>query len=376
VRGADAREASRIDASAGIQPRTLNLSPQRYADPTDWVSFSSEPPRDSPAMAQHDSSYKLLFSHRKMVADLIRAFVHEDWAAGLDLDTLQRVRESGITQDLREREDDVIWRLRIVKDGRECWLYLYLILEFQSTVDRAMAVRLLTYVGLLYEDLLKSGEIGPGDPLPPVLPVVIYNGSDPWTAKTDLADMLDPSLPPQLRHWQPQMRYLLLEERRYREADLEGLPNAAAALFRLEDARAPENIQRVVGCLIEWLAGPENAGLRRAFVVWLKRVLLPARLPGIEIPNLNELQEINDMLAERVMTWTEQWKQQGVKEGVKQGVQEGETKLLRRLLVRRFGSLPSWVEQRLEQAGEAELEAWADRVLECGSLEEVFGGVG
>ena len=154
-------------------------------------------------MAQRDSSYKLLFSHREMVADLIRAFVHEDWAAGLDLDTLQRVRESGITQDLREHEDDVIWRLRIVQDGRECWLYLYLILEFQSTVDRAMAVRLLTYVGLLYEDLLKSGEIGPGDPLPPVLPVVIYNGSDPWTAKTDLAEMIDPSLPKELARWQP-----------------------------------------------------------------------------------------------------------------------------------------------------------------------------
>ncbi len=320
-------------------------------------------------MAEHDSSYKLLFSHRKMVADLIRAFVREDWTAALDLDTLQRVRESGIAQDLREREDDVIWRLRIVQHGRVRWLYLYLILEFQSTVDRSMAVRLLTYVGLLYEDLLKSGEIGPGEPLPPVLPVVIYNGSDPWTAKTDLADLIDPSLPPRLVHWQPQIRYLLLEERRYREDELAGLPNAAAALFRLENARAPENIQRVVGCLVEWLAGPEHASLRRAFVVWLKRVLLPARLPGIEIPNLNELQEINDMLAERVMTWTEEWKEQGIA----LGVQKGETKLLRRLLVRRFGSLPPWVEQRLAQASEAELEAWADRVLECGSLDEVFG---
>jgi hypothetical protein len=129
--------------------------------------------------------------------------VHEDWAERLDLDSLQRVRESGITQDLREREDDVIWRLRIVQDGQVRWLYLYLILEFQSTVDRTMAVRLLTYIGLLYEDLLKSGEIVPSDPLPPVLPVVIYNGSDPWTAKTDLADMIDPQLPAQLVRWQP-----------------------------------------------------------------------------------------------------------------------------------------------------------------------------
>ena len=82
------------------------------------------------------------------------------------------------------------------------------------------------------------------------------------------------------------------------------------------------------------------------------------------------------MLAERVKTWTDEWKEEGVKEGMKQGKHQGKAELLHRLLARRFGLLPSWVDQRLEQAGESELEAWADRVLECGSLEEVFGGAG
>ena len=100
-------------------------------------------------------------------------------------------------------------------------------------------------------------------------------------------------------------------------------------MFRLENAQAPENIQRVIACLVEWLAGAENASLRRAFVVWLKRVLLPARVPGVEIPNFSELEELHDMLAERVKTWTQEWKDQGR--------QEGETKLLRRQLTRRFG---------------------------------------
>jgi len=54
-----------------------------------------------------------------------------------------------------------------------------------------------------------------------------------------LQHLIDPRLPPQLRHWQPQMRYLLLEESRYPEADLANLPNVAAAMFRLENAQAP-----------------------------------------------------------------------------------------------------------------------------------------
>jgi len=48
--------------------------------------------------------------------------------------------------------------------------------------------------------------------------------------------------------------------------------------------------------------------------------------------------------------------------------------LLRRLLDRRFGPLPAWVDERLAQASDAELEQWADRVLECASLEEVLRG--
>jgi len=53
---------------------------------------------------------------------------------------------SYVSDDLREREDDIIWRVRW-GDG---WIYVYLLLEFQSSIDKAMAVRLLTYIGLLY----------------------------------------------------------------------------------------------------------------------------------------------------------------------------------------------------------------------------------
>ena len=131
-------------------------------------------------MPEHDPSYKLLFSNAEMVADLIRGFVREDWVQALDFDTLERVGEAGVSDDLRERVDDMIWRLRLRSmhrpQARARWLYVYLLLEFQSSVDRFMAVRLLTYIGLLYQNLCAAGEIAPGERLPPVLPIVLYNG--------------------------------------------------------------------------------------------------------------------------------------------------------------------------------------------------------
>ena len=68
----------------------------------------------------------------------------------------------------------------------------------------------------------------------------------------------------------------------------------------------------------------------------------------------------------------EQGIQQGKQEGKHEGKQEEAAKLLHRLLTRRFGPLPAWVEDRLNQAPTETLEMWADRVLDAPTLEAVF----
>ena len=52
-------------------------------------------------MGTHDRGYKLLFSNKEMMRDLLLEFVTEDWVGGLDLDTLDRVHDSFVTDDLR-----------------------------------------------------------------------------------------------------------------------------------------------------------------------------------------------------------------------------------------------------------------------------------
>ena len=82
------------------------------------------------------------------------------------------------------------------------------------------------------------------------------------------------------------------------------------------------------------------------------------------MPEMNELQEVQTMLAERVLEWTEEWKEQGL--------QQGELLLLKRQLARRFGVLPPWVEARLAQAERTQLEQWVEVILDANTLEEVF----
>ena len=74
-------------------------------------------------LMDHDHSYKLLCSHRDMMADLLRGFVTAEWVHTLDLTTPEQVQSSQVSDDLRDREDDIIWHVRWQGD----WLYIALI---------------------------------------------------------------------------------------------------------------------------------------------------------------------------------------------------------------------------------------------------------
>ena len=62
----------------------------------------------------------------------------------------------------------------------------------------------------------------------------------------------------------------------------------------------------------------------------------------------------------------------GRKEGREEGREEGMLVILQRLLTQRFGPLDADLQQRLQTASPAQLETWAERVLEARDLEEVF----
>jgi len=307
---------------------------------------------------EHDKSYKLLFSHAEMVEDLLRGFVPEGWASQMDFSTLEKYPGSYVSDGLDKREDDVVWRLRCGGD----WTYVYLLIEFQSSVDHFMALRVMAYLALFYQDLVRAEKLVAGDRLPPVLPIVLYNGRPRWTAAQDIADLLAPA-PKWLEPFAPCLKYFLIDEGRYAESELAELKNLAAALFRLENSRTPQDVQQVLEALVEWLKMPEQSSLRRAFTTWLKRVLLPGRLPGVDFEALNELQEVKSMLAERVVEWTEEWR--------KQGEAKGEANLLERQLKLRFGNLNEAVRLRLAQADAETLLRWGERIFQASSAEEV-----
>ena len=325
----------------------------------------------------HDSSYKFLFSTPELVRDLIIGFVPDEWLHSLDYTTLEKVPGSYVSEDFRNRADDIVWRVKV---GGE-WIYLYLLIEFQSTVDKYMALRMMVYVGLLYQDLIKRGEVLADGRLPPILPIVLYNGSQRWSAVTDIFELIPP-VPGLVEQFKPRLKYLLIDENAYSESDLSSLKNLVAAVFRIEHPATPETISQLLSLLSEWLS--DRPDLRRMFAIWIRATLMHKAEYRIVLPQLDDLQEMNVMLADQLEKWAHGYKaegvqlgmqqgmQKGIQQGVQQGVQQGEALSLHRLLTKRFGSLSPEIAARINTATPTEIEKWLDQIFDAGSLGDIF----
>jgi predicted transposase YdaD len=331
-----------------------------------------------------DSGYKLLFSHPEMVRDLLIDYIPGDWVKQADFSTLERVNASYVSPDMKQRHDDMVWRLKI----QDQWTWVYLVLEFQSESDPWMALRMLVYVGLLAQDLVRQGHLNHGQ-IPPVVPVVLYNGQPLWRAPVQVQDLFAPPLPG-LDAFVPRMAYHLIDEARLMLHPSNTVRTAVEALFKLERSQTPQDLHELMRALAQLLQTPETRPLRAAFGAWLKHSLR-RKIPTNRSPDLDgidNLLEADAMLAERIEGWFEEkWRQgvleglqkgkqeglhEGLERGLERGVQQGEAALLMRLLTRRFGQLPESVDMLLSQASTAELEAWGERVLDAATLDEVF----
>jgi predicted transposase/invertase (TIGR01784 family) len=330
--------------------------------------------------ATHDSDYKLLFSHPEMVRDLLRDWVPGKWIAEADFSTLEHINGSYVSEDQKQRHDDMVWRLRL----KDRWLWIYIVLEFQSEPDPWMALRMLVYIGLLSQDLVKRGELAEGK-LPPILPLVLYNGLPPWYAPTEVAELFADA-PPGLSAFRPRLTYHLIDEARLKLHPADTVRTAVEALFRLEHGRTPDDLRRVIRALDALLRDPGQEKIRRNFTSWIKRLL--RRKAGTstiaDIEHIQDLLEADTMLAERIESWFEEATRKGMEKGMQQGRTEGRMEgmeagllkgragILAKQLKLRFGLLPEEAVERLSRATAGELDVWAEAVLIAPSLSTVF----
>jgi hypothetical protein len=92
----------------------------------------------------------------------------------------------------------------------------------------------------------------------------------------------------------------------------------------------------------------------------------------LTISGLRKLEEVVEREVERMPIYIDIMENKVLGREYKRGLQEGELTIVRRLLEKRFGSLPAWAEEKLIKKSSAELEEPSLRVLDANSLAELL----
>ena len=362
------------------------------------------------ATMRPDPTYTEIFEHKFMVEELLRWFVADlpggrELVDALDFSDLSKPCDRSVTgkpEDLRATADDMVWRVgfrgRSEDDGGgkedqddedggdKAWPHLVLVLEFQSRVDFLMPLRIRDYVDNLHMSKWRGEYFGATDRLPPVLPIVLYNGASRWTAAPRVVDLVTPGAaagpeaPDIGARTDPLFlgeRYLLLDMHRMAADDLP-MDNAAALLAGLENPSL-ERVAAQVAALRRRLDAPELGRLRETMLLWARQVSR-RRLDldlGIddmaEVDRLHESGELEVRLGSRALAERARLRAEGRVEGRV----EGERDLLRGLAALKFDAgtgerlagLLSGIDDP-EQLAEA-----GARIIECATGDDLIARV-
>ena len=363
-----------------------------------------------------EPNYKHLLSFAFMVEELLRwlvADLHGMHALvdALDFSALTRVHEQSVTAGavaLRRHSNDMVWRVHLRGRGEDDavapagradrtasppggdgaqpessgpWLYLVVMLEFQSTVDYLMPLRIRNYVDNFHMEQWRGRRFRSTDRLAPVLPIVLYNGASPWSAAPRVIDLVTPGATQagggeSNAPWRTDPRfagdgYVLLDSHRVGPEDSRH-DNAAALLAGLENP-LPPMLPELVGSLSRRLRAPELRELREVMLRWAG---WRARQAGLKI-EVEDMAQVNRMenpddveafYATRAQVWEEERRAEGRVEGRVEGREAGRAE--GRVMGQRE-SLRRHAAMKFDAQTAARLEA----VLEGVTDQEVFDGV-
>jgi Putative transposase, YhgA-like len=257
-----------------------------------------------------------------------------------------------------------------------------------------MAVRTQVYQGLLWQQVIDEKKLKTGARLPPLLLLVLYNGVQPWSAATEIRELIALSPDSALWPWQPQVRYYLLDMSAFPRDELARRASLAALLFRLEQRHPPEEFPELLGEVIGWFRRHQGYERLRELFAELAREALVDR--GIKVSGSEDLLKMRTNVATHYDYWKQQWlaerepqwlaerepqwlaerkpqwlaehKPQWLAEGKAQGLAEG----LVCLLAARFGAVPPSLRKQIRGAKLPTLERWFKRAIAAPDLRSIF----
>ena len=191
---------------------------------------------------------------------------------------------------------------------------------------------MLSYIGNLYLDLIRTKKVKGNTRLPPVFPIIIYNGKAPWKAVQSFRKLVNCPYS-SLEKYIPDAFYEVFDEQEVLK-NISDPQNLIDLLVKLEFCKNPLEMKDLIARLCE-LAGASDSfdHLLRGFVLLIRRALMRSGSNTENTANQNwdEIstpQEVNNMLELTMKSWAENYYSQGIEKGMAKGKIEVALKML------------------------------------------------
>ncbi len=289
----------------------------------------------------HDAYFKDVFSDPQRAAVFFQSHLPAKVVSRMDWSSLQLMPGSFVKQSLQQAHSDLLFSVKA--EGTPCMLYL--LFEHQTTVDEWMPLRLLGYI----LEILNTHAETHGRPLPPVLPLVLHQGPDRWTASPCFEDLfaLSESLAEVLMPYLPKFRHALLDLSQFDPQRDEPDAQMRVVLKLMKMARAKQLAEFFAWMLDQASLPPEL--LRKSLLYALHAE------PILDVEQIAHTLENNPQLKEEIMSTAAaliaKGKAEGKAEGEMRGKVAGKLTCLQEIL-----HLPVSSDQELAGLEVAELE--------------------
>jgi len=316
-----------------------------------------------PAPSPHDKLFRLALADNRAVFAELRAVLPTTLAERLEPDSLEQLPGSFLDESLRASSSDLLFSARLAGEPA----LVYFLFEHKSEVDRTALLQLLRYMLRIWE---KHG-LSASSYLPPILPILVHHSNTGWTTSTRFESLFAPEVLPLLGAHLPSFEVLLDDLSHKDDAELRArmlTAFATLAFFFLRDGRRGDlvvtNLPSWGDLLQQLFDGP---GGQRALLQLLSYI--SSVVPDLAPEKVSE--SLERALPERtniMSTLAEKW----LEEGELKGKEKGRREVVKRQLCLKFGGLAKAVEEKLDQAKDAELDLFAERVLTATTLEQIF----
>lgn len=315
----------------------------------------------------HDKGYKDLYSNKDVFINLVKDTLKFSWASEIKPEDLILVDKSYILPNYHDKESDIVYRAKI--EGEE--VIFFTLLEFQSTVDYSMPIRLFFYISEILRREIDPKEIKAKKKnisVPAVVPIVLYNGKRPWDAKVSFRKII--SKEEMFSKGLIDFTYDLIDVNNgYSKEQLLNFKNITGAIFLLDQkVNEEEFLERIK--LIALTFHKISKKERKALIHWITQTTEDTIAKSSKEVLLANKEEIIKVVANN-SNIIKEMKEKAENKGLKEGIEKGKVEIVIKLLSKKFNNIPDYYKEKLLQLDESVIDTIALEIFDMDSIEDL-----